>query len=110
MSNNSTLETMLDLAAFQMWQAEQNKAVEDSVLMKHRERLHKIIRRVIENELNEQDKLIIKLFWYDEFKVVEIAEILGLHHSFVRRHIKKSNAIIFKNLKYVIEYCNGLEF
>lgn len=36
--------------------------------------------------------------------------MLGLHKSFVSRHLNKANETIYKNLKYVMEYCYGFEF
>lgn len=38
-------EYMLDLIAFEMWQAEQNKETEDSVLLKRKRRLCKIVKK-----------------------------------------------------------------
>lgn len=101
---------MLDSIAFEMWQAEQNKETEDSVLIKRKKRLCKIVKKVIENELDGLDRLLAKLYWYSGLNQTQIATMLGLHKSFVSRHIKKANETIYKNLKYVMEYCYGFEF
>ena len=50
----NTNDFMLDLVAFERWQAEQNREVDDITLIKRKKRLCKIVKKVIENELDEQ--------------------------------------------------------
>lgn len=113
MSNRITFESfgfISEHESFKAWQYEQYTEVDDYTIQKRKERLLSIVKRVIENELDEQDKKIVKLYFYERYNQTQIAIMLERNNAYVCRHLHKSINIIRQNLKYLIEYCYGFEF
>ena len=96
--------------AFFKWQGSIDDTVDDYVLRQRKEELRQLVRKVIQNELSDYDKMLVDLRWYRNLSQNEIAEKLGIDRSTVTRHLEKINNIIYENLKYAIEFRYGKSF
>lgn len=65
-----------------------------------REKIKKIMRKIVQNDLTARQREIIVLYYYKGKGVSEIAEILNLSVSTVSRTIKAARARIYKYMKY----------
>ncbi len=82
-----------------LWQAEENGDVDEYILRERRRELHRLVKKVIKNELDEKDRLIVSLHWYKGYSKEEIAEIVGANRSTIFRRFEKINEIIYEKLK-----------
>ena len=64
------------------------------IIMNKRNSLEKTVKSIIENELNENEKNVIKLFYYNGLDTL----------SSVYRNLKIGLKKIEKSIKYVLEY------
>lgn len=96
--------------AFSIWKAEENRDVDEYILRKRKEELHRLVKKVVENELDEKDRLLVLLHWYKGKPKEEIAEIVGSDRSTIYRRFEKINDVIYEKLKYAIEYRYGDDF
>jgi RNA polymerase sigma factor (sigma-70 family) len=91
-------------AVYEKWEHDYHQPFDEEFEQKRRLMLHRILREVIENELEETDKLIAKMYWYDELKQSEIALTLGLSPCYVSRHLRMCRDIVNLNMKYVLKF------
>lgn len=112
MEQNSFSEYDYALAAQAMgnWQAGNAQEIDEYILRKRKEELNRLVKKVIRNELDDKDRLIVHLYWYKNNTKDEIAEKLGVDRSTVFRRFEKINETIYDKLKYAIEYRFGNEF
>lgn len=89
------------------WRGEKDETVDEYVLRKRQAELNALVRRVIKNELSEDEIEVVKLHWYQGLSKSETAEKLGVDRSTVSRRLQKINNIIYDKLKYAIEYRYG---
>lgn len=68
--------------------------------LEKREKIKKIMRKIVQNDLTARQREIIVLYYYKGKGVSEIAEILNLSVSTVSRTIKAARARIYKYMKY----------
>ena len=99
-----------DKEAFQKWQSKQHESVSQYTLRKRKAELRALVRKVIREELNSQQQLLVKLHWYDGLSVTEIALKTGLSKSTVSRKLEAVNNTVYDKLKYAIEYRFGPRF
>lgn len=97
MSNNSP-EYMLDAAAFEAWQREQY--AQESV---DRERFDRLVKKCIQNELDESERELLRLRYYERLSVREIADLVGLVPSSVYRRLDSIQCKLYNYLKYAAE-------
>ena len=64
-----------------------------------REELLKQLQQVINDNLTEQDRRVLKLHYEDEMTYMETATVLGISSSAVNKHITRSLARIRETLK-----------
>ena len=84
---------------------EDDKPRFDALMMRMRKaELCALLHRVIRNELNEQDRLLIRMHWYQGKTAEEIAAILELDRSSVYRRIERITNTLFEKLKYAVSY------
>lgn len=95
--------------AFEKWQIEQSCDIDDYIIRKRKAELQQLIRKVIKNELDEKEQLLVELHWYKNFNQRQIATMLGVEPSTVCRKLEKINDIIYEKLKYAIEYRYGFK-
>lgn len=74
------------------------------IIMNKRNSLKKTVRSIIENELDETEKAVIKLFYYNGLDTLSISEMCSLSRSSVYRNLKSGLKKIEKLIKYVLEY------
>ncbi len=89
--------------AFAEWQAKMHSNRNDLLFEKRKAELNRLVRRVINEELDEFDRKIIELHWYKGLSKSEIAEKMGIDRSTVHRHFTAINEIIYEKLKYAVE-------
>lgn len=96
--------------ALSIWQAGECQDVEDYVLRERKAELCRLVRKVIKNELDDRDRLLVSLCWYKGKSKQEVAELIGVDRSTVFRRFEKINDIIYEKLKYALEYRYGDDF
>ncbi len=112
MSENSftKMDRLKAQEAFSLWKAKEDCDIDEYILRERKEELHRLVKKVIKNELCEKDRRIVVLHWYEGKTKEEIAEIVGSDRSTIFRRIEKINEIIYEKLKYAIEYRYGDDF
>lgn len=98
------------LEAMSQWQSKTNETVDDLLLRKRKAELRALVRRVIKNELTQEEQLYVKLHWYDGLSQAAIAQKLEVDRSTVSRKLRHINGIIYEKLKYAMEFRYGREF
>ncbi len=93
--------------SFRDWQSKQDEALDEVALKKRRTELYALINKVIDKELNDSDKHLVTLHWYEEKSVSEIAALLHLDKTTVYRRLSKITDTIYDKLKYAVEYHFG---
>lgn len=58
--------------------------------------------KVIDNELTDYQKKLVDMYYYQEYTMNQIADILGINQSTVSRNLKTIRKKISKYLKYLI--------
>jgi DNA-directed RNA polymerase specialized sigma subunit len=96
--------------AFSLWQSKQHETVDEYIIRKRKIELNCLVREVIENELCDTDKLIVKLHWYNGKNISETAEVVGISHSNISRRLDKINETIYDKLKYALQYRYGKDY
>ena len=96
--------------AFSLWQGKQQETVDEYLMRKRKIELHCLVREVIENELSDTDKLIVRLHWYESKTINQVAEAVGIDRSNISRRLDKINEIIYDKLKYALQYRYGKEY
>ena len=71
---------------------------------RQRAALQALVRRVIREELNEQDRLLVRLHWYRGKSADEIARLIGADRSLVYRRMDRIHKTIYDKLKYAVDY------
>lgn len=94
-------ETLLDRAAFEMWQREDCDNETDA------EEFKKIIIKVIQNELNEKEKEILCLYFYEKRTLAEIAKLFNVSIPAIWKCIKRIKRKLYGFLKYAAELYYG---
>lgn len=106
--------TAFDLAdsmqAFSQWQGKAHESVDEYTLRKRKQELYALVRKVIKNELSPEQQKVVRLRWYEQKSMSEVAKILGVDKATISRKEKKINEIIYDKLKYAMEYRFGKSF
>lgn len=89
---------------YQNWQAKRLAQFDEMNLAERKTKLRKLVKTVINNELNDFQKHIVDLHWYNDVSKEEVARQLNLDISTVYRHLERINNLIYEKLKYAIEY------
>lgn len=92
---------------FSRWQAEQAQDVEDYLMRQRKAELNALVKKVIENELSESNKMLVKLRWDKEYSLEKIAQIFEIDTSTVHRRLEKITDDLYEKLKYALEYRFG---
>lgn len=105
--NDEQLKEYFDADAFRTWQTNAREAEREELLLKRKEELQGLVRKVIKNELNEFDRKLVELHWYKGISKSAIAEMLGIDRTTVHRHFTKINETVYEKLKYAVELIYG---
>lgn len=95
---------------FIRWQGKQHEELDEYILRKRKAELRALVKRVIAQELTDEQKAIVKLHWYDGYNITEISKILGVSKSTISRKLESINNIVYDKLKYAMEYRYGTAF
>lgn len=74
------------------------------IVINKKRNLEKTVKRVIENELDETEKSVIKLFYYNGFNSLAISKMCNISRSSVYRNLNSGLKKIENALKYVLVY------
>ena len=74
------------------------------IVVNKRKNLERTVRSVIENELDESEKNVIKLFYYNGLSALAISKICNMARSSVYRNLNSGLRKIENAIKYVLEY------
>lgn len=107
---NENSNIMQDKKDFASWQAKTHQSESEYELRKRKAELYKLVRLVIKNELDKTQQEIVRLHWYEEIPLGEIADMMNISRATVYRKVQKINEIIYDKLKYAIEYRFGTSF
>lgn len=66
--------------------------------------LDRLVRRVIREELDEQERLLVSLHWYQGKSADELAALTGLERSKVYRRLDRIHQTIYDHLKYAVDF------
>jgi RNA polymerase sigma factor (sigma-70 family) len=80
------------------------KSICEFISLSRRNMLNRLTKQAIEEELDEMQKRIIKLLWYDNVSLTKASEILGVNKSTVTRQKQKAYDKLRTSLKYVMLY------
>lgn len=95
---------------YDSWAAKKCETLDEYILRKRKIELNALVKRVLDNELSNKDKAIVRLHWYKGKTAKETADILGIDKSTVSKHLDKINSIVYDKLKYAIEYRYGRQY
>lgn len=91
-----------DVESFRVWQNAQIE-VEDI----ESEKFTNLVRKVIQKELTDDERELIRLYYYKGLSSVKIADIVGVDSSTVRRRLYKVHQKLYNFLKYAAELYFG---
>lgn len=74
------------------------------IITNKKKNLQRTVRSVIENELDETEKTVIRLFYYSGLDTLSISKKCSLARSTVYRNLKSGLKKIENPLRYVLEY------
>lgn len=74
------------------------------LVINKRSSLEKTVKSIIKNELDETERAVIKLYYYNGLDTLSISEMCNLSRSSVYRNLKSGLRKIENSIKYVLEY------
>lgn len=90
---------------------EENQSCENLAVvlenLKSNETLNEQLRKQLD-ELNETDRTILSLFYWENYSVKEIAEIMGIGESAIKMRMKRSRDSMKANLGKDVDLYSGL--
>jgi len=105
--DNTNLHGFYDRKVFKDWQVKAREAEKEELLIKRKEELNSLVRKVIKQELDSFDRRLVELHWYKGMSKSEIALMLGIDRSTVHRHFTSINNTVYEKLKYAVELIYG---
>ena len=67
------------------------------------QKMLKLLKKVIEGELTDRQKIWVSLYYGSKMKMSEISKVLDIDVSCVSRHIKKARERIEHTMKYYFQ-------
>ena len=105
-----TIDTITAREQYDSWAAKQHETLDEFILRKRKIELNCLVKRIIDNELDETDKQIVRLHWYEDKSLTETAKVLNISKSTVSKHLDKINNTLYDKLKYAIAYRFGNDY
>lgn len=93
--------------AFYVWQSDQYAELDDYLLRQRKAELYALVKKVVKNELDKTEQLIVKLRFEKEYSLKQISAVLGVDTSTVSRRLNKIDDTLYEKLKYALEYRFG---
>lgn len=106
-TDNNALQGFYDRQVFNDWQKRAREAEKEEALLRRKEELNSLVRKVIKQELSPYDRRLVELHWYKGMSKSEIALMLGIDRSTVHRHFTGINNTVYEKLKYAVELIYG---
>ena len=97
-------ETLINAVAYSRWVRSEAEDADAYVRRRKTIDLAQLVQQVIEEELTDAQKQIIRLRYYEERTPTQIAEQLGIGVSTVCKTLDRAEAHIRRSLRYVIQY------
>lgn len=66
-------------------------------------RMVRVIQRAVDGELTHRQRECVQLYYYDGYKMAEVAAILGIQTPAVSRHLKKARGRLENVLCYLFD-------
>ncbi len=95
---------------FARWQASSRETVDEYTLRRRKAELYRLVRTVIKNELDSFQQEFVRLHWYEQLPLAEVAQKMGIDRSTAFRKSQKISDILYDKLKYAVEYRFGSSF
>ncbi len=70
------------------------------------EKMLRVLRRVMEGELTERQRDCVRLRYFEDKSVREVAEVIGITAPTVSKHLKKARARLHKVMEYSFSRLN----
>ena len=68
-----------------------------------------VLTAVIDNELSETEKTAVRLYWFRQMKIKQIAEISGVTEANIRKTLDRAYKRIGSIMKYIMLYNEMLD-
>lgn len=105
--DNNELHGFYDRKVFNDWQVRAREAEKEELLLKRKEELNSLVKKVIKQELSPFDRRLVELHWYKGMSKGEIALMLNKDRSTIHRHFTAINNTVYEKLKYAVELIYG---
>ena len=110
-SENSTVpfadEASLARLAYSRWEQQNAESMAEYIYRRRTVDLSVLLQKAIEEELNEKQRNLIRMRYYDNRTPTEIAQLTGLHPSTVTHNLQTAEDKLRHALRYVVEYQHG---
>lgn len=111
MDNSFTFQDYITAReSYEQWERSKAETADEYALRRRQIELYALVNEVISNELNEKDRELVRLHWYDNISATDIAEMLGVEKSTVYRRLDRITDTIYDKLKYAIQYRYGSDY
>lgn len=96
--------------AYNLWQGRKAENVDEYTMRRRKAELYALVRKVIKEELTEEQQELVRLQWYEGKSINEMALEMNMNRSVIYKKMKRINEIIYDKLKYAMEYRYGKSF
>lgn len=111
MENSFTFQDYITTReSYEKWERSKAETADEYALRRRQIELYALVNEVISNELSEDEQKLVRLHWYEEISVADIAEMLGIEKSTVYRRLDRITDTIYDKLKYAIQYRYGSDY
>ena len=101
-------EASMARLAYSRWEQENAESMAEYIYRRRAVDLASLVRQAIREELNENQRNLIRMRYYDNCAPAEIARRTGLHPSTVLHTLRRAEDKLYRVLRYVVEYQHGL--
>lgn len=101
-------EASMAQLAYDRWARAQAENMAEFIYRRRTVDLAILLRQAIDEELNDNQRKMIRMRYYENKTPTQIARLTGLHLSTVQRTLKLAEETLQKRLKYVVEYQHNL--
>lgn len=101
-------EAVLAHLAYRDWARSDAESMSEFVHRRRTVNLSVLVRDAIENVLSENEKTVIRMFYYDKLSASQISNRLCLNKSTVTRTLSRAEEKLQKALGYVVRYQQGM--
>lgn len=111
MENSFTFQDYITTReSYERWERSKAETADEYALRRRKIELYALVNEVINNELNDNERELVRLHWYENISATDIAEIYGVDKTTVYRRLDRITDIIYDKLKYAIQYRYGSDY